>query len=285
MESIRSSAIQFMRGSDTHALGAKPIDRTFGWSPEIVALALVWGALYFASASSKAGDGAIAAVVLIVLAGAVLGVRMLQRKHRLSVLIVPEKNYAAIYSNGKLSKQTTLSSLGIVIQDAVYTIGPAVAALAGVIVFTTLALPGGAKTGLDRLFAGGTAILCAALLIERLRTRLLYRTCILPKARMLIPKPDAQQLGLELGLHIIRDMAVTNTRDAHWQRTLSLNLVKVGDLRCARGDRSGALAAYEESLSITQKAATADPANPDLQREIETVREKIRRMRTSQEAG
>jgi hypothetical protein len=74
---------------------------------------LGWGALYFASTSSKAGEGAIAAVVLIVLAGVVLGVRMLQRKHRLSVLIVPEKNYAAIYSNGKLSKQATLSSLGI----------------------------------------------------------------------------------------------------------------------------------------------------------------------------
>lgn len=177
-----------------------------------------------------------------------------------------------------------MSGLGIVIQNAAYTIGPAIAAFAGVILFTTLALPGGAKNPLERVFAGGAAILCLAILIERLRTRLFFRTCILPGAEILIPRPDAQQLGLELGLHIIRDTAKAKAQDTDWQRTLSLGLMQVGDLRRARGDRLGALAAYEEALPIMQKAA-ADSADAFAQRDLQTVLEKIRQVRPAADSG
>jgi tetratricopeptide (TPR) repeat protein len=49
---------------------------------------------------------------------------------------------------------------------------------------------------------------------------------------------------------------------------LSVTLNKVGDVRLAGSDRAGALAAYEESLTIARKLAAADPGNAAGQRDM-----------------
>jgi len=46
------------------------------------------------------------------------------------------------------------------------------------------------------------------------------------------------------------------------------SITRTGDVRRAAGDRTGALAAYEESLAIMRKLAAADPGNAGWQRDV-----------------
>jgi len=108
-----------------------------------------------------------------------------------------------------------------------------------------------------------------------LRTRLLHRRCVLPGNIILISKSDAQALGLELAIFLIRDRVASHPENPEWQRTLHVNLVKVGDQRCNQGDRDGALAAYEESLAMRRKAVAAAPADIGAQDDVRTALTKI----------
>jgi hypothetical protein len=260
--------------------GGISVERTFGWGPEILALMVAWGGLLGIAAPGP-NEGPILAAATMGAALVILGFRFVQRRHRLRVVAFPERNVAEIYSNGKLSQQVNFTSLAIVIQSGGNTFGPAFALTMFTLGSMIIALPGGAPSGLHKFFAAGAALLCGALLASHLRTRLLHRILILPNHRMLIPKPEAQQLGLEFALFMVRDLVVSYPGNHDWLPTLSRNLVKIGDQRRARGHRSGALAAYEESLSIDRKAVAADPTKADLQDDIRATLNRIGDMRLS----
>jgi hypothetical protein len=49
---------------------------------------------------------------------------------------------------------------------------------------------------------------------------------------------------------------------------ISYSHAKVGDVRLAAGDRAGALATYEESLTNMRKLAAADPGNSEWQADL-----------------
>ena len=52
------------------------------------------------------------------------------------------------------------------------------------------------------------------------------------------------------------------------QRDLAVTLQRVGNVRAARGDADGALAAYTRALDISERLARADPDNTGHQRDL-----------------
>ena len=59
----------------------------------------------------------------------------------------------------------------------------------------------------------------------------------------------------------MRKLAAADPGSTLAQRNIGVALTRIGDARLAGGDRAGALAAYEESLSIARKLATVVPSN------------------------
>ena len=47
---------------------------------------------------------------------------------------------------------------------------------------------------------------------------------------------------------------------------MSISLDRIGDIRLAVGDQTGALQAYEEALLIKRRLLAADPGNAERQR-------------------
>ena len=72
----------------------------------------------------------------------------------------------------------------------------------------------------------------------------------------------------------MRRLAERDTSNATWQRDLGISINGVGDVKAQRGDARGALAAYDEGLTIMRGLQAHDPTNLDLQREI-AVRLKV----------
>ena len=81
----------------------------------------------------------------------------------------------------------------------------------------------------------------------------------------------------EEGLPIIRKLTAADPGNTEWQRRLSSNLVMIGDMRLALGDRALALAlaVYEESLAIMRKLAAADPGNAEWQHGVSSSLVKV----------
>jgi tetratricopeptide (TPR) repeat protein len=69
-------------------------------------------------------------------------------------------------------------------------------------------------------------------------------------------------------LAIRQSLAVADPGNAGWQRDLSVNREKIGDVLVAEGDVNGALEAYRADLLIAQNLATADPDNSEWQRDL-----------------
>ena len=76
-------------------------------------------------------------------------------------------------------------------------------------------------------------------------------------------------------MSIAKALAGRDPNNAEWQRDLSVSYNKVGDVRAARGDRDGALKAYEDGLGIRKALAEHDPKNAQWQRDLSVSYEKI----------
>jgi hypothetical protein len=266
--------------------GFYSVERVFGWGPETIALGIMWGGLLGVMAPGPNEDPMVAAGVMAV--GLVLlALRFVQRRNRVRVVALPEQNYVEIFSNGRLSRRAHFTSLAIVIQSGANTFGPAVGLAGFTYLFLMLMLfpYDGPKAGLFRVFEFGASLLCGALLASHLRTRLLNRRLVLPTGEILIPRPEAEQIGLELGLFMIRDLVAKPPGKLDWKPTLSRSLVKVGDQRRARGNLAGALAAYEESLAIDRAAEAAEPGTAKLQDDMRTTQGKVDELRRAAEHG
>ena len=74
-----------------------------------------------------------------------------------------------------------------------------------------------------------------------------------------------------------RDLAARDPGNAGWARDVSVSLDRVGDVRVAQGDLAGALAAYEESLTIARDLAARDPGNTGWARDVSVGLEQGRR--------
>ena len=69
---------------------------------------------------------------------------------------------------------------------------------------------------------------------------------------------------------IRRKLAAFDPSNAEWQRDVSVSLTNVGNMRLGAGDRAGALAAFEGSLSLTRKLAAIDASNARWQIDLAT---------------
>jgi hypothetical protein len=265
--------------TDVMAAGGFSVERVFGWGPETIALGIMWGGLLGVVAPGPSEDPLVAAGVIAV-GFVLLALRLLQRRNRVRVVAFPERNYVEIFSKGKLSQRARFTSLAIVIQNGANTFGPAFALTMLMFVFF-IPLSAGPQAGLLGLFALGAALLCGALLASHLRTRLFRRRLVLPTGEILIPRPEAEQIGLELALFMVRDAVANPPGTYDWTPTLSRSLVKIGDQRRGRGNLAGALAAYEESLAIDRMSAAAEPGKAKLQDDISATQAKIDAVRQS----
>jgi hypothetical protein len=240
--------------------------------------AIIWGGLLGVMAPGPDEDPMVAAGVMAV-GFVLLALRLVQRRNRMGVVALPERNYVEIFSNGRLSRRAHFTSLAIVLQSGANTFGPAFALTMLTFMFLLLPPYDGPKAALVRFFELGASLLCGVLLASHLRTRLLHRRLVLPTGEILIPRPEAEQIGLDLALFMIRDLVAKPPGKLDWKPTLSRNLVKVGDQRRARGNLAGALAAYEESLAIDRTAAAAEYGTAKLQDDMRTTQEKVDEVR------
>jgi hypothetical protein len=63
-------------------------------------------------------------------------------------------------------------------------------------------------------------------------------------------------------------LATFEPTNAGWQRDLSVNHLKIGDVLRVQGDAAAALAASHAGLTIRERLAAADPSNADWQRDL-----------------
>ncbi|MBU0609305.1 MAG: DUF4062 domain-containing protein, partial [Armatimonadetes bacterium] len=71
--------------------------------------------------------------------------------------------------------------------------------------------------------------------------------------------------GTQTAQQALCERAPDNTA---WQRELSVSHERLGDVRVAKGDLRGALAAYKAALAIGERLAAADPGNAAWQRDL-----------------
>jgi tetratricopeptide (TPR) repeat protein len=69
-------------------------------------------------------------------------------------------------------------------------------------------------------------------------------------------------------LKISAKLAAADPSNAQWQRDLSLSWERIGTVRQAQGDLTGAAQAYDDARTITAKLAAADPSNAQWQRDL-----------------
>ena len=66
----------------------------------------------------------------------------------------------------------------------------------------------------------------------------------------------------------MKSLAARDPNNAEWQNDLAGSYDHVGNIREARGDRDGALDAYENCLAIMKSLAARDPNNTEWQRDM-----------------
>jgi len=69
-------------------------------------------------------------------------------------------------------------------------------------------------------------------------------------------------------LVIATSLGHADPKNADWLRNVAANLNRIGEIKAARGDLAGALAAYELSLAITERLAASNPCNAGWQRDL-----------------
>ncbi len=77
-----------------------------------------------------------------------------------------------------------------------------------------------------------------------------------------------RRAALEASLAIREKLVKQDPDNAGWQRDLSVNYDKVGDLQSAQGDLAGALQSYRDGLAISEKLAKQDPGNAGWQGDL-----------------
>jgi tetratricopeptide (TPR) repeat protein len=70
-------------------------------------------------------------------------------------------------------------------------------------------------------------------------------------------------------------LPATLAREPRWLRERCGLIVSRGDVLSAQGDLAGALAAYQESLAVSQRLAESDPSNADWQRDLSVSQSKV----------
>ena len=80
---------------------------------------------------------------------------------------------------------------------------------------------------------------------------------------------------------IIRKLVVVDPNNANWRRRLSLSLESIGSSLLAAGDRTRALAAYEEALEIMRELAAYDPEHTGWQSGLSVSLEKVGDVRST----
>jgi hypothetical protein len=73
----------------------------------------------------------------------------------------------------------------------------------------------------------------------------------------------------------MRKLVASDPGNARWQRELSVSISKLGQVRLAGGDNAGALADYNESVTVARRLAAADPGNLQLQNDLSTGLEMV----------
>jgi hypothetical protein len=81
------------------------------------------------------------------------------------------------------------------------------------------------------------------------------------------------------------DSAAADRSNAGWQRDLSVNHIKVGNVLSARGDLDGALREYRAGLEIRERLAAADRSDAGWQRDLWVSCWKIAGVREKMLAG
>ena len=74
---------------------------------------------------------------------------------------------------------------------------------------------------------------------------------------------------------LVKQLAARDPNNAEWQHDLSVSYDNVGDISAARGDRDGALKAYQDGLDIQKQLAARDPNNAEWQRDLSVSYNKI----------
>jgi hypothetical protein len=74
---------------------------------------------------------------------------------------------------------------------------------------------------------------------------------------------------------IATDRTETDPDNTEWQRDLSVSHDRIGDVRRAQGDLSGALDAYNRGLEIAARLAALDPSNAQWQEDLAISRKMI----------
>ena len=92
-----------------------------------------------------------------------------------------------------------------------------------------------------------------------------------------------RRAALEASLAIREKLVKQDPDNAGWQRDLSVNYDKVGDLQSAQGDLAGALQSYCDSLAISEKLTKQDPANADWQRDLSVSYNKVANVQSAQD--
>ena len=77
-------------------------------------------------------------------------------------------------------------------------------------------------------------------------------------------------------------LAAADPGNAGWQRDLSISWNKLGDVRQAQGELSGALQAFAEGMKIAAKLAAADPGNAGWQRDLSVSWDRLGDVRVAQ---
>ena len=80
------------------------------------------------------------------------------------------------------------------------------------------------------------------------------------------------------GLAIRQQLARLDPENAGWQR-LAMLYVKVADALTVQGNKTEALASYNDALAVLQRLSTDHPGNSRWQRDFGGVQEKITGLR------
>ena len=77
---------------------------------------------------------------------------------------------------------------------------------------------------------------------------------------------------------MMRRLAEADPSNAGWQRDLSINLMRMAELREGTGDRAAALALAEESLAIGKRLAALDKSSVTWQKDVAFGRALVTRL-------